>query len=389
MGNAPGSNYSNNSTPSSCETYQDESYTKVAMIAASSGTFSLVASLAVILVILVFKKYNFFIQRLILYLCIAVALNSASIVMRFSRAKYHTEANDLHRLCVAMAFIDQTTLWSVTLAFTCMTFNMVMVVLFNKGTTVLEMGYICFIFFFPLMFNWIPFIGEGYGEAGAWCWIRSHNYQQNCSENKMGLVMQYVLWYGPHYLLLGILFVAYIVVIFRVIRKRYQWRGLYTTSTEDQTQQLVMKEMVFPIIFYPLGFLLLNIFPLVNRIYDTFHDPNYILWILHATFSPLQGGYIALVYVLDRETMRRLNLRELKAYLFHRRTPVKEYPATKGFTDSYDATLISGEDEESLASTEEDKFMVNKGRKGRKDNGYGSTEERDLSSKYLIKSEKV
>lgn len=377
-------NSSNVTTP--CDVYQDNKYMTVALIAASSGTLSLVASLSVILVILIFKKYNFFIQRLILYLCIAAALNSASIMMRFSRVTHHTEGNDLHNLCVAMAFIDQTTHWSVTIAFTCMTFNMLIVVLFNRSTKGLEMGYFCIIFFFPLMFNWMPFLQEGYGEAGAWCWIRSHNYRQNCSKNRFGLIMQYALWYVPHYLVLGCLFIAYLVLIINVIRKSYHWRGLYRSTTEQQSQQrLMMKEMVMPIIFYPLGFLVLNLFPLMNRMYDTFHDPSYILWILHAVFSPLQGGYIALVYVLDRETMRRLTLRELKAYLFHRRTPVKEYPATRGFTDSYDANMLSQEDEESLASaTEEDKVTVNKGRDGRRSRGYGSTDDKETTRPLLI-----
>ena len=383
-----GSNVSNSSTDNTtvCDAYQKDKYMVVALIAASSGTLSLLASLVVILIILIYKKYNFFIQRLILYLCIAAALNAASIVMRFARYKYHTNNSDIHNLCVATAFVDQTTHWSLTIAFACMTFNMLIVVVLNRSTKGLEMGYLFLIFIFPLMYNWIPFLRSAYGEAGAWCWIRSHDYHKNCSENYAGLIMQYALWYVPHYLVVSILLVAYIVIIVNVIRKSYHWRGLYSASTEVQTQQLVMKEMVLPIIFYPLGFLVLNLFPLVNRMYDTFHDPNYVLWVLHATFSPLQGGYIALVYVLDKDTLRRLNMRELRSYLLHRRTPVREYPATRGFTDSYDANMLSqSEEEDALASSSEGKVTVNKGGRGSRKQSYGSMDDRDL----LLHSEKV
>ena len=371
-----------------CEQYHTVRYQKVAIIAASSGFFSLLASTLVILVIVLFKKHHIFIQRLILYLCIAAALNAASITLRFSRMAYdfhsngtdHNENGNLKRLCMAAAFIDQTTIWALTLAFCCLTFNMLIVTLFNKSTQRLEVGYFLFIFLVPVLFNWVPFLHESYGEAGAWCWIRAKNYDKTddtCTTHKLGVYLRYALWYVPHYLILATLLLAYLVVVANVVRKSRHWRGLY--NAESQSEQQKMQELVMPLIFYPLGFLFLNLFPLINRINDSINHPTYVLWVLHATFSPLQGGFIALVYVLDKDTVCRLRPRELWAYMRHRRTPVRDYPAARGFTDSYDANKFSPE-----GSADSYEVTLNKGKK--KD--YGSVEQ-STYSKYGVKSEQV
>jgi len=53
-----------------CSEYEDNKYRDLAILAASVGVVSMVASIMVILIILLFKKHHMFIQRLILYLCI-------------------------------------------------------------------------------------------------------------------------------------------------------------------------------------------------------------------------------------------------------------------------------------------------------------------------------
>lgn len=348
---------SNENSPeddSVCALYQSQTYMRIAMLAASMGTVSTLASVAVILVIVIFKKYNFFIQRLILYLCITAALNSASVVLRFSRA---TDQFRTHNLCVAAAFIDQTTKWSLCIAYVCLTFNMLFTVVFNTSTKSIEIGYLIAIFLFPLTFNWVPFLHDSYGEAGAWCWIRSKdmnyttNYTTNittidCTTHRFGVYLQYSLWYVPHYAILCIVIIAYIMIVAKLISNARHWKGLYSMESTHQKER--MKELVKPIIFYPLVYLLLNLFPLINRIYETAADkPNRVLWILHALFSPLQGGFIALLYVLDRDTVHRLNPRELLAYLLHRKTPIEEYPVKQEITDSLEK-FLSNESKEDV-----------------------------------------
>ena len=383
-----------------CELYQTQRYINLAIVAGSMGALSFLASSSVISIIVLFKKYNFFIQRLILYLCLAAALNSATVVLRFSQLQPEDERSEtLRRICIATAFIDETTLWSLSIAFFCLTFNMLIAVTLNRSSAGLEFGYIFLVFFFPLMFNWLPFLKNSYGRAGAWCWIRSQDYTPgaNCSENRMGIILTYALWYGPHWLLLALLLAAYLVVVVNVVRKKSRWRGLYSNSGGDvsaiEAEKQRIKELVLPLIFYPLGFLVLNLPPFINRVYESVAEkPNYTLWMLHAVLSPLQGGFIALVYVLDKDTMQRLTLKELRAYLFHRQTPVEEYPAAKGLTDSYDGSGNMSQDSSVVGSPamEGSKVMLNDargGRRGKAVRNYGSMDSKTVS--YDIESEKV
>ena len=47
----------------------------------------------------------------------------------------------------------------------------------------------------------MPFIHDTYGLSGAWCWIRVYRHDDFHLHSE-GLIEQYVLWYGPFFLLL-------------------------------------------------------------------------------------------------------------------------------------------------------------------------------------------
>lgn len=319
-----------------CSEFETERYVIVALVSAGTATLSMLACLGVIILIFALKKYLFFIQRLILYLCISALLNSAAIALRFQEAadlSGHTESNGLRILCIFTAFVDQTTAWSETIAFCCITINLLLTAVFKKDTEKLEAVYIFMIFIFPFTFNWIPFIQGAYGEAGAWCWIRA--LDDDCNPTQFGIYLRLILWYVPNYIIILAVILVYVFIVIWVTRQKKRWAGKYDPETERQKSNL--QKEVWPLMFYPLGFLLLNIFPLINRIHDSIVEdtPIYELWLLHAIFSPLQGGYIALVYTLDRDTLKRLRISRVKAAIFHNETKVTEYPARRGISDSF------------------------------------------------------
>lgn len=324
----------NTSDNSSCSEFDTWRYVTVAIVSSASASISALCCIAVISLILLFKKQYFFIQRLVLYLSLAALFNSLSIVARLYRLGYKNEAEELNYLCVIVAFVDQTTMCSLFMAFAVITFTLLMRAVFRKNTSRLEPLYFLLIFAFPLTFNWVPFLHNTYGKAGAWCWIRSANYDDNCSEHKLGTYLRFALWYVPSYALLVTMTFAYVFIIVSVTRQRYRWTGRYDPKAVRQREQL--RKEVWPLLFYPIGLFLLNIFPLINRIHDSIHEshPSYVLWMLHAIFSPLQGGYIALVYTLDHETRRRLTFGNLLAIFCSRRDTVEEYPAMSGPRDS-------------------------------------------------------
>ena len=61
----------------------------------------------------------------------------------------------------------------------------------------------------PLLFDWIPFTTNTYGQFGTWCWIRI--LDQNCTTITAGLWEQFLLWnvpFGIAFFLILILLVA-------------------------------------------------------------------------------------------------------------------------------------------------------------------------------------
>ena len=321
-----------------CSLFHSRPYVDVAIVSSASGSLSALCCVSVICLIFLFKKHYFFIQRLILYLTLAALFNCLSIIARLYRLGYNQESDELDTMCIITAFVDQTTMCSLFMAFSVITFTLLMRAVFRKNTSRLEPFYFLLIFGFPLTFNWIPFLHDTYGEAGAWCWIRSINYDQNCSEHQFGTYLRFVLWYIPSYALLILMILAYVCIVVSVTRQRYRWIGRYDPEVRRLREQ--MRNEVWPLLFYPIGLFILNIFPLINRIHDSIYnsEPDFVLWMLHAVFSPLQGGFIAAVYTLDRETRRRLTFGNLLAALCSQRDTVREYPAGSGPRDSVSET---------------------------------------------------
>ena len=310
-----------------CSVFDSPDYMIVAIISSSSACFSAICSTTLIGLIFLLKKYSFFIQRLVLYLSLAALVNSLSIVLRLYRIGYRRRSEFLDKLCIAAAFIDQTSQWSLFLAFAAVTFTLLMAVVFHKSTVRLERLYIVTIVGLPLTFNWLPFLHGTYGRAGAWCWIRNLNYDDNCSEHRFGTILQFAIWYIPAYVLIGILLITYLAIIAFVVRQKC------SRSNRDNEETKKLHEEVWPLLFHPIGLFILNIFPLTNRIYGTLiseDNPIYGLWILHAIFSPLQGGYIALVYILDRATLRQLTCNKFRTLFKNSSDVVRDYPAISG-----------------------------------------------------------
>ena len=329
-------NGSDSSSTFNCSVFHSWDYVKVAIVSSASASLSVLCCLAVIMLIFLLKKHYFFIQRLVLYLSLAALFNSLSIVARLYRIGLHEKPDDevLKDICKIAAFVDQTTMCSQFMAFSVITFTLLMRAVFRRNTSRLEPLYFILIFFFPVAFNWIPFLHHTYGEAGAWCWIRAVNYDDNCSEHVFGTYLRFVLWYVPSYILLISMMLAYLFIVISVTRQKHRWTGRYDPEAIKIREQ--MRNEVWPLLFYPIGLFVLNIFPLINRIQDSIHDsqPIYVLWLLHAIFSPLQGGYIAMVFTLDRETRRRLTFSNLSAIIFGDGGTVKDYPVGSGLRDS-------------------------------------------------------
>ena len=305
--------------------YSTSQYAVVAVLSAASSFISFLACCFVFCIIVLFKKWKFFEQRLILYLNIAAILESTAVIIH--RVDYKNQTSAFYTgWCVFAGFFENNSSWMLLLAVVVITVHLFALAVFNKPSNKFEPLYVFIIFVLPLLFNWIGFIGHAYGKAGAWCWIRSEN--PDCSTFKYGEVLRFVDWYIPLYVTLIILIVLYIIIIVKVECTGGKWRGQYDPNRQLMEKQ--MKKEVRPLIWYPFIYFLLNIIPLINRIHNLVHpdNPELALWILTALTYPLTGGLIAVVFTLDPGTLKRLKWAEIKAAIrvFHHNKSVEEYP---------------------------------------------------------------
>lgn len=292
----------------------------------SMATVSFIGSLFVIILIWLFKKYKFFSQRLILYLSISAFLSSTAYIL--GRVDYDPNSESKLKFCKFQGFWLLYTDWTVLMCVVCITFNLLWNVFTFIGRTdklSIEAAYLVVSFVVTLCISCIPFIKQSFGLAGAWCWIRSKN--DDCSTFYFGNVLQFVVWYGPQYFFIALLFVMYIIVIFKIRQKIKSWQGTYDPAIEQE--KMLLKREVRPLLWYPTIYFAVSLFPFINRIYYSLaSSPSLALYILHVLSSPLPGALTALAYSLDKDTLRRLNWASIKASLQYRSTDdvVSEYP---------------------------------------------------------------
>ena len=339
------------SSSGGCPNYNTTEFKAIAAVNSALGGVSLLACLLVIGLIFLFKKYLFFTQRLILYLTIAAAMNTLSMLTQAAVYYPHTDA--FYGYCKWSGFFQQVAGWAQVLAITCITIDLFIRAVLTRQTShpLIEGLYIFIIFVFPFLFNWIPFINDTYGPSGPWCWIKTAEQdEENCPENGYGRVLSMALWYGPIYPLLLILTVTYIIILISIWHRRHRYEGKYDPGS--QIRRKLMLSEVHPLLWYPLIFFVIEVFPLINRIYNIVSpkEDNMVFWWLHALVIPLEGGLIAVVYALDPETRKRLRWSVIKMYFiecFHQRRKIDDYDfRNDGLTDS----LLSEDEERSLST---------------------------------------
>ena len=312
--------------------YTQHEYAIVAGLSAVSAFISLLASCFIVSLIILFKKWRFFTQRLVLYLAISVIFESVATIIH--RVDYRNETSDFYvRFCQFSAFVEHNTSWIELMAVVSITLYIFVCAVFSKRTDRFELLYLFFIFFFPLLFNWIPFTVNAYGRAGAWCWIQSEDIYTCNSTNVPGQILQFVLWYVPLYVILIILITLYVIILAKIHWYDPRKYKVSKDKHENEQNHQQMSKEIQSLLWYPFIYFMINLIPLINRIHGLAqsNNPSLVLWILTALLFPIQGGFIALAFTLDPDTRKRLKIVQIKAAakeLCQRSGKiVKEYPA--------------------------------------------------------------
>ncbi|XP_062521380.1 cyclic AMP receptor-like protein A [Corticium candelabrum] len=288
---------------------------RIARLCAAS--LSLLGCVFVIFIIVLFKKYRFFSQRLVLWLSVAALMDTIAYII----GEPHQVKNGA---CIFEGFWMMLFDWSVLLWVSCITFNLFWNVVKRHQTNKLEGVYHVISWGIAFVIACLP-LSDGivYGPAGLWCWI---HYGENA--------WRFGIWYIPLFILIGIMIITYTYVIFVINKRTTTWGGTMGAHTVEEERSMVqLKQDVKQLRLYPLAYFVANLFPLVNRIQNaassgTHDNPIFTLALLHALTAPLQGLLNAVAYAFDKETRSKLTWMHIKSAVMQlcKQSVVKEYP---------------------------------------------------------------
>eukprot|EP00041_Stephanoeca_diplocostata_P000801 m.17027 g.17027 ORF g.17027 m.17027 type:complete len:350 (+) comp11117_c0_seq4:237-1286(+) len=246
--------------------------------------FAIFGCFLIISMIILFRTYHNFSQRLILNLTIAALLDTVP---------YFFGHQPKGPVCTFQAFAMTWFDWSVLLWVCCITFNLGVNVLRRKPGEKYEKYYHFIAWILPLGIALVPLLMGAYGPAGVWCWIDDDRADTTA--------LRFGIWYGPLFFLILLLFISNGYIFSRVNREVRQYSGLYSQGVEAEKRFLLTQ--VQPLKYYPVVYLLLSVFPLVNRIQNAADptQPVFALLLLHSMTSPLQSFMNALVYLANTD----------------------------------------------------------------------------------------
>ena len=327
-----GSNNTNIDSHCYDDYFQAKYYGQVAFRAGFSfvTTFFILTMLGIIVL---FKKYLFFTQRLIMYVALTQLFFSIVATMDVLSIEAYRNTEALN-YCRAIALATFITLWWTALSVTVMVIDIFLKIVFAKDTERYEVLYGVIIVVPPLIVSWIPFINKAYGSAIHACFIKVDN-GDDCKEFPLGIWLRLALYIGPLCLVTAIIIIMLIIVF--IVARRSKYSGKYDPATRIRKAQII-KEMK-PLIAYPIIFTACTVISIAitgTGALEPTSDYNYIVTVLTTIVYRLQAILITLVFTLDPETRRKLTWQEIRAAFCAKKVVKQYHRASKARSDSYD-----------------------------------------------------
>lgn len=272
---------------------------------------SLVCALCVIFVNISLKKFNYFPQRLVLYLAIADVLRSVSLLL--GRFHFLDERELIEPHCTYFGgFSDLYSSWIELTALFCIIANLFCSTIFGLDFSKLKHYPLLFILLLPLLWSWIPYTLSAFGIQGPWCGIRIHTAE--CEYYPPGNWLRFILWELP---LFGFFLFGFLVTIIsigaKMLKEYKKWEGHRFDPQKQEAKQKVLRS-ICPLLFYPLVYILMMIPHLIGDIYQAAKSEEELLpvWTLDAVFTPSAGTVMVLLYTFDSKTRLNLKKRSLR-----------------------------------------------------------------------------
>ena len=298
--------------------------------------------LCVIFIMILFKKYIFFTQKLIL--CLAVCALSYDFVasINVTALTAYKSKPDLY-YCYVIGFLELITTISIVMAYLVLALEIFLKAVLQMHTEKLMALYVFIIFFSPLLYTWIPFIYLAFGPTGPICFIRNRNLS-DCSYFRIGDILRLSLYSVPVITVLIAVIVLMVISLSVVKWKRKKWAG----EREEKRMRMTMEKEIRPLIYYPFIIVFINLIPTIQGFYETYvamDDFYYVLTLLSVIIYRFQGIIICCIFVLDPETRKKLNRQEITAALKRlcRREGedgIQDYEMEAGRSDSIAAVCV-------------------------------------------------
>mmetsp|Transcript_16760 Transcript_16760/g.23310 ORF Transcript_16760/g.23310 Transcript_16760/m.23310 type:complete len:339 (-) Transcript_16760:43-1059(-) len=272
------------------------------------SSIALVTCTFVVIVIVLFRKYQFPSSRLILWLSVASALQTFSF--------YTPPKEEVPSLCYFEAIWTSFFDWSIALWICVIATNLFQVVVLQKsGSEIVsyEKWYHAFVWVISLIVALLPLSQSGvYGDSGAWCWIVGTQQAWRVG-----------VWYGPLFFFFGYVIIMY----FWILKRLYAPSDALQKEGEEEARN--RKRAAVKLARYPLIFIVLWIFPIINRAQNWISDSDGVFWLvlMHTICTSLQGTINSIVYCIDED-------------IFLHCTPVAIFSAFRQFKSSDTKTLL-------------------------------------------------
>lgn len=288
----------------------------------ASASISIIGCVFTLFVLVFYKRYQQFTQRLIMNLCVAAILEAAC----FFFVSSHPDIGQ--NLCKLQAAWLQYCLWAVLLWTGLIAINLMLNIMWNKTVKKYELMCTLFCWGFPFVTMSIPLnYGENYyGPSGPWCWLGSDRIYW-----KIGL------WYSWA-------FVSFVAIFLLIVVKNCK-PGTHATEGalyfNFKQQQAVIQDIhimrAHHAVFF---FLILVLFPFVNDIYFVIHcNYSLALLLLESLSVPFVGGAITVSFLLDKSTRYVLHPKVITEMLRRRFKIIDEW-FEKERTTSCDTAMI-------------------------------------------------
>lgn len=276
-----------------------------------TGILTVICGIIVLTVLILFKKYHFHGQRLIMYLNVCVIIQgivSATNVNTLLPEAVNLEAIQDSTLCSVYGFLNNYAIHIQLFMIWWITIDIFLLSVFRiHVSNKFEMVQIFTTFFLPLTFLWIPLVPQinQYGPDGPICDIQIIDYS-SCERIYTGAATVVVLRLIPLVLSMITIISLYIIVILKLKKERNQYKGVYDPSHQKEVDDLIKRTRV--LLAYPIIYFLFSIPNVIKHFSEFFNNEQTLIafFALSVLASNLRGIAISLAFTFDCVTLGRL-----------------------------------------------------------------------------------